>query len=531
MTSSTSRLEDLPTEIFDHILGYVLCPQTTLEQGRFFRRYHISTAILPVNKAIYALAKRYLHYSISWIRLDLDWDTFAIDPLCMRIPYILIDLKEPKKKIPDVFSGDPGYRSVEQDVPQGRIHARIIFPSTETATQRKMRTVYPNLRGQPYMRVLVLEEDLKLYLACVRTNDLAYCDRNPSRESSQMAIGHHGISFDIRVTQHQQTTKYKHLIDEFKIFSGLYHQCTILGHEDRAHASHAVESIQLSKRISNGQLNISEHRSETELEAVSRILYLKCRGDELLRDGHPRHACVCYVNVTKVLSAWQTHNPAISFCTTHPRISQVFFVSIAINHAIAYVATGLSTNIVQYPGVSMDSWLNTLYHHVQNQGFQGTHRYLQVKMVVSIYQLFIIPETDSLQLLSHMEETYFASSTYHHDSCDCEEALCEISKRMRQFFDATKSISDARRLRHIPRFIQHLHVSARKLKLQPMKWAIHETRLPEGLRSRMEKMPKAHVEKGKMVMESQAFVVHIPGFNQPSDIGNGATEAGVRYLI
>jgi hypothetical protein len=82
----TSHLESLPAELFNRVLSYVLEPETTPELNDKFRGYRIDTAILRVNKAIYVLVKGYPHHSISWIRLDLNWDAFLIDPHWIGIP-------------------------------------------------------------------------------------------------------------------------------------------------------------------------------------------------------------------------------------------------------------------------------------------------------------------------------------------------------------------------------------------------------------------------------------------------------------
>ncbi|CAA9962934.1 hypothetical protein PTMSG1_06302 [Pyrenophora teres f. maculata] len=497
----------------------------------------MDTAILRVNKAVYAPAKGYLHHSISWIRLDLSWHGLLVDPKSIRIPYIVIEHKKPKKTISEVYGGDGRCRPVEQDVPPGRIHVRITFPPATNMTQKCIKRVCLNSQRQPYMRLLVLEANLKMFLAYIRTNDLAYCDRNPRLkeplESLQMAIDYYGASFDIRITQDQQITKYKHLVDEFKMFSGPYHECTILGHEDQAHASHVVDSIRLSRWISNGQFKIVEHRSKTELEGVAHILYLKCRGDELLRDGRYVNACSCYRDTQNFELAWRAHNPeptTAPFWTATSTILQAFHISIAINFAIAYVATGLTGRVLHYRGADMFRWLNELHDFVRGQGFTRSHRYPQIKMLASIYELLAKPKTYPLLFFSRMEHICCAWSTYHHDACDCAETPCRISRMIRRFFNVIKSMSEDKTLSDVPEFGQ-LRQLAKEFKLQPMKWAIHETLFPEGLRARLEFMPRAHVEKGEVVMDSEAFLAHIPIFNKPTEDDMVTIEAGVRYLI
>jgi hypothetical protein len=84
--AASSLFESLPPELFNRVLSYVLEPVVNEEASTKFRGYQFDTAILLVNKAIHALAKGYLHHSISWIRLDLNWDGFLIDPRWLGIP-------------------------------------------------------------------------------------------------------------------------------------------------------------------------------------------------------------------------------------------------------------------------------------------------------------------------------------------------------------------------------------------------------------------------------------------------------------
>ncbi|KAF1942313.1 hypothetical protein EJ02DRAFT_454337 [Clathrospora elynae] len=79
-STSTSLLESLQSELFNRVLNCVLTPQTTTGLEPQFRGYVIDTAILRVNKAVHKLAKNYLHSTVSWIRLDLNWDALFINP-------------------------------------------------------------------------------------------------------------------------------------------------------------------------------------------------------------------------------------------------------------------------------------------------------------------------------------------------------------------------------------------------------------------------------------------------------------------
>jgi hypothetical protein len=84
--AAPSLLESLPPELFNYVLSYVLEPIDNTETPTQFRSYRFDTALMRINKAIHALAKSYLHHSISWARIDVNWDAFLIDPHWIGVP-------------------------------------------------------------------------------------------------------------------------------------------------------------------------------------------------------------------------------------------------------------------------------------------------------------------------------------------------------------------------------------------------------------------------------------------------------------
>jgi hypothetical protein len=86
---------------------------------------------------------------------------------------------EQPKSLPLVYGDDTKTRSVKQDVPDGRIAARISFPPSTTDAQKAVKKNCFHSSFGSFMRLLVLERDLNRFLIIVRMNDLAYCDRDP----------------------------------------------------------------------------------------------------------------------------------------------------------------------------------------------------------------------------------------------------------------------------------------------------------------------------------------------------------------
>jgi hypothetical protein len=159
---------------------------------------------------------------------------------------------------PYPYSGDAKARSVKQDVPKGRIHARITFPPPETEGQMEIKKLCFHSPFISSMSLLVLAEDLTTFLTVLRMNNLAYLNRAPLIQnpltSLPMAVSRYGLAIDIRVTPGYQVAMYEDLIKAFRLIDGPYHKATVTGHGDDAQAQFVVEKIQLSRHKSNGQL-------------------------------------------------------------------------------------------------------------------------------------------------------------------------------------------------------------------------------------------------------------------------------------
>jgi hypothetical protein len=174
---STSRLEALPAELFNRVLSYVYDPEQCeiQESNTKFRGYRLETSLLRVNKAIHELAKSYLHHALSWVRLDINWGAFIIDPRWVGVNYILLNHVNLPKSLPRVPLQSP-VRSTPQQAPPGRLHVQVDFPPATTPAQTEMTNHVKN-NTHKTISILVLEKELAGFVMVLQMNDGTYCQR------------------------------------------------------------------------------------------------------------------------------------------------------------------------------------------------------------------------------------------------------------------------------------------------------------------------------------------------------------------
>jgi hypothetical protein len=105
-------------------------------QSHDFNTHRFDTAILRVNKAIHRLARSHLHHNLTWIRFDINWGSFLIDPHWLGIPYIAIDRKDTQCEISYPYVSYVERRSSNQQTLEGNISVHIKFPPPATDTQK-----------------------------------------------------------------------------------------------------------------------------------------------------------------------------------------------------------------------------------------------------------------------------------------------------------------------------------------------------------------------------------------------------------
>jgi hypothetical protein len=223
--TSTSNLEALPAELFNRVLSYIFDPhECEIEDSNTeFGGYRFETSLLRVNKIVHRLARSYMHHALSWVRFELNWGAFAIDPRWLGVKYLNIGHTKATKSLPNT-SPDLGLRLVPQQAPPDRLRIKVEFPHAEHQAQKEMTSLVKS-STHTSMSLLVLEKDLACFMQVLRMNDLAYCRRNfPGTLISDDTIasrGIHGIKSEVIVTLGQQLKRYQHLILEFQIMRGL----------------------------------------------------------------------------------------------------------------------------------------------------------------------------------------------------------------------------------------------------------------------------------------------------------------------
>jgi hypothetical protein len=285
-----SRLKSLPPEIFNRILGYVLDPiqSKVCSSPPKFRAYRFDTAILRVNKAIHTVAKTDLHYSISWLRFDVNWDAFLIDPYWLGIPYIAIDRQDTPKTLPYPYGGDSQRRSLKQQAPPGRVSVRVKFqfPPAQSRLQKIARARCFDPQFGILASLLVLDSDFDKFIRVVRLNDLAYCRRVlPTTNTSNKVLAtrsDEGIVFDVQIRPGQQLQQYEHIVDCLVPLSGPFHEVTITGYRDDDFVVALASTIGLRRPGQERREQIIHHKSQTHLEGIGSIMSLNFLGDRHL---------------------------------------------------------------------------------------------------------------------------------------------------------------------------------------------------------------------------------------------------------
>lgn len=518
--SSVSRLESLPGELFNCILSYVFDPacSTIPESASRFRGYRFDTALLRVNKIIHQLAKSYLHASLSWVRFDINWESFLIDPHWLGVSYIIINRPNSPKRLP--FSNDSVQRrSTTQDVPTGRLHVRIAFPLARTPTQGKIKEQCFNTPTTSSMSLLVLEADFKKFIRVLRMNDLAYCYRSGGNVPVEM-LCHLAMSFNIHVTFGQEHAKSKHLVCQFGVFSGPTHKFIV---------SAAPMAKVLPSLI--GPFDSEAARVQTFWEAIAHLFHLKRQGDEHLRAKSYSSAYMCYDAALTLEHNWLAHDPRSAkekFWKFDQDISKAFGICLAFNLAMAQVAGGLRMGKKRFRGQRMRHNMGVFF---RTSGAMATSTVLDIVVIAVLFEVF----TEELDVDVMREVLGVVISNWesvHGKNCSHRD-----STPMGKIYDSARAI-----LVHtnnhktdpvgITACIETLRLVAQEAHFQPMRWAIHETMMPKHLAARTRtSLPRVRLRArggGKGTYDPMIF---IPTFNQlTQDIGQGG-EKVTRVLV
>lgn len=286
--TSVSHLESLPAELFNRVLSYVFNPHDLEieESNTTFGGYCFETSLLRTSKSIHQLVKSYVHHTLSWIRFDINWGAFAIQPHWLGVRYINVRHVKAAKILPDGYL-NLSLRPLPQQTPGGRLHIEIESPHASSEAQEEVTRIVKD-DANVSMSLLILEKDLHGFMQVLRINDLAYCHRNFPGTTISDGVharpGVHGIKSEIAVARGQQLERYQHLILEFHVMWNILHKTTIAGHADShlakksadfiqgQHEHQARESGGFSKAQMNAKLSI-----ELMGEGISSLLWLKHR--------------------------------------------------------------------------------------------------------------------------------------------------------------------------------------------------------------------------------------------------------------
>jgi hypothetical protein len=282
--AETSRLESLPPEIFNRILSFVFDPSSskTEESETHFSGYRFDVSLLCVNKAVYQLARSYLHHALVWVKVNINLPSLPlVDPHWLGVRYLTIphtgnpkrkeDIRYPPRRL------STRWRHTSQDVPEGRMRVKVKFPQAITTIQAELiESCMTKFEYVSSMSVLVLGNDFPDFMRIVRMADLAYSHRTlPGTTIYEVSAtpGIHGMQYEIDVNADK---KYESLLECFRDMHGTLHKCIITGANDNISRS-IVQSIEHPVG--------STAKRPIVWEAICHALWCKHRGDEHLREG------------------------------------------------------------------------------------------------------------------------------------------------------------------------------------------------------------------------------------------------------
>jgi hypothetical protein len=406
---STSRLEALPAELFNRVLSYVYDPeQCEIQESNIkFRGYRLETSLLRVNKAIHELAKSYLHHALSWVRLDINWGAFIIDPRWVGVNYILLN----HANLPKSPSRAPlrsSVRSTSQQAPPGRLHVRVDFPPATTPARTEI-TNHVKDNTHKTMSILVLEKELAGFIMVLQMNDGTYCHRlHPGAlltPDVRAEPGLHGISSEITIAPRLEIKRYKQMLEQVAALRGELHKARIFAHGDSEHAASIVRYIQ--KEDSDAprpQIPTAQMTYDLSMAAMSRsvtfLMWLKNRGDDYLKEGLYSSASMCYDTVCSMETFWLKTSPLPAqrtFWTESSTIFGAFGVALVINSVITYMAgDGNGFGAVRVRGTTMQSHHGALLLSSAAGLTLESERFMELNTVAQLYIVQAQDPTDSV---------------------------------------------------------------------------------------------------------------------------------------
>ncbi|KAF1918611.1 hypothetical protein BDU57DRAFT_443082, partial [Ampelomyces quisqualis] len=347
---AASLLEALPPEIFNAILGYIFSPRESIAPptATTFRGYRFNTSILRVNKAINRLAKSYLHLGLAWVRLDINWHAFLIDPHWLGVPYITLNRTNSCKVIPYPYVHGYRQRLVDQDAPTGRIAVSIRYPPPVTVGQQEIRILCFPSPSCLSMSVLVLEAHFCKFMQVMRMNDLAYTKRSyTSISDAERTL------IQVRIPRGQETKRHSDLVKRFSVYLEPYCNLSTMFVPSGYLSQWSSTSLSDTKHVLPGSLQqqILHSKTRTKFEGVGLVMFLKFKGDKYLVAKQRDHAFMCYNYAVALEAYWQHHDlrlpEANAFWTETNAIYRAFGAALSLNMSIAYVTSSFNSAILQ----------------------------------------------------------------------------------------------------------------------------------------------------------------------------------------
>jgi hypothetical protein len=327
--SQISRLESVPGEVFNNIIGHILDPcENELDSDvHGFCRYSFNTSILCTNRNIHSLARSYLHNGLAWVRIDVNWPSFLVDPRWVGVRYISITQTPRARNMSRHAGYDVNWQLHRQDHPNGFVYMNLRFPRPINEEQlRKIETcVTDNMPSNAEMRLLVLRRDLPEFLRIVRLNELVY---NGATSSSTLSTPLEVLSY-IMPGQERFTDE-----DVWSMLQVLERPrqwpCPT-----RNKASRDVSTVDAQWQLSYQSSTVRS----TVWELIEHQIWLKFCGDQLMGRGLYFDAYLCYYTIISLGKDWpEVNDPSRPFLDADSIVFKAFRQSCMCNMVMAAIA-------------------------------------------------------------------------------------------------------------------------------------------------------------------------------------------------
>jgi hypothetical protein len=240
---------------------------------------------------------------------------------------------------------------------------------------------------------------------------------------------------------------------------------------------------------------------------------------------------MCYINALDLEKYWALHGPptpAITFWQESSDTFRAVGAAIAVNMTTALVVGGLDIPVYWPREQSMHSWFNHLWDIAGDGHWLDWKQYQELMFVSGLYYIFteepLKVRTQLLRITTIFDEWPYKEDTVM-------PRLFAIVKALADEIDTMPMSITAAQLATIKEGLADLRKVAREIKVEPIKWAVHERVFPKGLAVLLAgSIPIVKLANGKRYVSEDVYF-NMPQFCEPTEEQLDSSEEGVRYMM